>query len=139
MVLQIQAEGQQWCEMESFLNNATLKVIIDHFGRTPVNDASGGFEGLMRASKNENLWFKFSAPYRMNEKDADECARIILETIGFKRILWGSDFPNTQFEGQYRYADTLNWLKQWVKNTSEHDNILNLNPLACFWSVDINH
>jgi predicted TIM-barrel fold metal-dependent hydrolase len=136
LVLQLQAEGGQWGAMEAFLSAPPCPVVIDHFGRTPPGDASGGFESLLRAaSRSERLWFKFSAPYRMAEGIAAICAETILRTVGPERIIWGSDWPHTQFEGRNSYADTLAWLAEWVPDAGARNAILAGNLARLFrWS-----
>ena len=129
MVLQIQAEGAQWQAMEPFLADSPVRVVIDHFGRTALDQSDGGFASLLRAARsNDSLWFKFSAPYRMAEGQAAECAAALLEAVGPERIVWGSDWPATQFEGRHRYSDTLAWLSEWVPDPDQREAILSKNP-----------
>jgi predicted TIM-barrel fold metal-dependent hydrolase len=133
MVLQIQAEGEQWQDMETFLSNPPGPVVIDHFGRTAPADSSGGFESLLRAATHsEQLWFKFSAPYRTQAGAAAACGARILDTVGIHRILWGSDWPHTQFEGRWSYAEALRWLVDWVPDAGDRTTILRQNPAMLF-------
>lgn len=133
MALQLQAEGAQWPAMQRFLERATLPVIIDHFGRTPPADATGGFAALCSAARgNSMIWFKFSAPYRFAPGAAAECVAAILDICGPERILWGSDWPATQHEGQHSYAQTLAWLSQWVPAPADRLRILQDNPRRLF-------
>lgn len=130
MILQIQAEGAQWCALEETLPACPATIVIDHFGRTPPGDGSGGFESLLRmAAQSNRLCFKFSAPYRFETGAALRCARMILNTVPIDRILWGSDWPATQFEGRHTYRDTLNWLEEWVPLPGDRQKILSQNPI----------
>lgn len=129
MTLQIQAEASQWPEIERFLSDPPLDVVIDHFGRTPPGHPSGGFESLLRAAaRTPRLWFKFSAPYRLPQPRADECADAILSVCGIDRILWGSDWPHTQHEKRFTYPMALNWLGAWVREEADRNRILIDNP-----------
>lgn len=133
LVLQIQAEGAQWSSMEAALSAAPGPVVIDHFGRTPVGHESGGFESLLRAAKRSpNIWFKFSAPYRLAENAAPECARRILDTVGAGRVIWGSDWPHTQHEDRFGYGNTLGWLEDWMPRVADRRAALGLNATRLF-------
>jgi predicted TIM-barrel fold metal-dependent hydrolase len=129
MVLQIQAEGHQWLTIAPVLASCSATVLIDHFGRTMPGDASGGFEALMAAAAtNAAIWFKLSAPYRLASGAAEACAKRLLTTLGSHRLVWGSDWPATQFEGQHCYRDTLIWLSDWVPDSEMRTRILAVNP-----------
>jgi predicted TIM-barrel fold metal-dependent hydrolase len=133
LVLQIQAEGEQWLTIAPSLSELPCRVLIDHFGRTPPQDIPGGFEALLDAARiSENIWFKFSGPYRFADGAAALCAKAILDTIGPSRVLWGSDWPWTQFEGHLKYGETLGWLKSWVPDESDRLRILAENPARLF-------
>ncbi len=129
MTLQVQAEGAQWSAIERALSEPPVDVVIDHFGRTPPGHDSGGFESLLRAARrSQRLWFKFSAPYRLPAGAARDCAAAILDSFGTERILWGSDWPHTQFEGRFGYADALAWLTDWAPDPDDRARILTDNP-----------
>lgn len=133
MVLQVQAEGAQWRAMEAFLASPPCRVVIDHFGRTAMNDPSGGFESLLRAAgQSDRLWFKFSAPYRMDCGQVTPCANAILHAVGSSRIVWGSDWPHTQFEARQSYHDTLDWLSTWIPAAADRAMVLSSNPVRLF-------
>lgn len=129
MVLQIQAEGHQWRTIAPVLASCPATVLIDHFGRTMPGDASGGFEALLAAAAtNAAIWFKLSAPYRLAPGAAEACAKHLLTMLGSHRLVWGSDWPATQFEGQHSYGDTLRWLSDWVPDSEMRTRILVDNP-----------
>jgi predicted TIM-barrel fold metal-dependent hydrolase len=133
LVLQIQAEGGHWLSVAPALGDLPCAVLVDHFGRTPAGMTSGGFEALLSAAAaTENVWFKFSGPYRFPEAEADRCADAILDAIGHDRIVWGSDWPWTQFESQHSYGETLRWLDRWVGDAGERQRILSDNPARLF-------
>ena len=131
LILQIQAEGEQWLSIAPRLSALPCTVLIDHFGRTPPDHT--GFEALLDAAQaSERIWFKFSGPYRFAEGTSALCAEAILETVGSSRILWGSDWPWTQFEGQMNYAETLGWLNSWVPDANDRQLVLAENPARLF-------
>jgi predicted TIM-barrel fold metal-dependent hydrolase len=133
LVMQIQSEGEQWLSIVPALGRLPCTVLIDHFGRTPPGDASGGFEALLSAARDaDNIWFKFSGSYRFGEEAAASCAASILDAVGAQRVLWGSDWPWTQFEGQHGYVDTLRWLDRWVPDAGDRQTVLADNPARLF-------
>lgn len=132
LVMQIQAEGAQWRSIAPALGDLACTVLVDHFGRTPAGDESGGFEALLSSTAASNVWFKFSGPYRFPEGAADRCAAAILNVTGHERIVWGSDWPWTQFEKQHSYPDTLHWLDRWIGDAGDRQQVLADNPARLF-------
>ncbi len=129
MVLEIQAEGVQWQTILPVLEQGETRVLIDHFGRTAPGASSRGFEALLAAAvRNSAFWFKVSAPYRLAPGMAARCAERLVGTLGVDRIVWGSDWPATQFEGRHDYADTLSWLEEWIPDAEARQQVLARNP-----------
>jgi predicted TIM-barrel fold metal-dependent hydrolase len=56
-----------------------------------------------------------------------------LNTIGPKKLLWGSDWPHTGFEAKQAYENQLSDLKTLVSDTSLVDQILISNPKHLYW------
>lgn len=128
-VLEIQAENQQWDVLAAALANLECKVLIDHFGRINVARHAVSLDVLMDcAQENSNLWFKFSAPYRSSFVSTFLIAQKIFKAQFQQRIVWGSDWPWTQFESQFSYEDTLTWLAQLVDDEQLLKQILTTNP-----------
>lgn len=133
LVLEIQAEGHQWRRIAPELRSFGCPVVVDHFGRTHPGDASGGFEALLdAAASSDNVWFKFSAPYRLPAGAAVQCAGAILKAVGTARVIWGSDWPWTQFEQRRDYRETLDWLSGWVPEAAARHKILTANVTRLF-------
>lgn len=112
--------------MASRLCDLPCELVIDHFGRTPVSDESGGFDSLLDIARRKDIWFKFSAPYRFGSQAGKDCAAILVDTLGTERVVWGSDWPWTQFEDRHTYADCLSWLSDWV-GADDIQNVLTSN------------
>ncbi|WP_174286252.1 amidohydrolase family protein [Sphingomonas bacterium] len=131
-VLEVQAEGSQWQMVAPSLTTLPCAVLIDHFGRTDGCEG-GALDLLLDASaKNERVFFKFSAPYRLPPPAASLSAARILATVGPGRVIWGSDWPWTGHEGGFSYADTLRWLAAWVPDDQERRALLCGNPGRLF-------
>ncbi len=133
LLLEIQAEGDQWLSVAPFLKHLPCTVLVDHFGRAAPGERAGAFESLLVAAReNSRVWFKFSGPYRLEQGAAALCARAILSAIGAGRIVWGSDWPATQFEGRHGYAQTREWLETWIPDADDRRAVLGANAATLF-------
>lgn len=98
MHLEIHANGSQWEHLSPYLPAWPSDVVIDHLGR------STDWEALLRLGQHQHVWFKASAPYRWPDgKGAEEFVRMLRESTGGERLLWGSDWPFTQHEDETSY------------------------------------
>ena len=92
-----------------------VPVVIDHFGLPDpgVGSSDPGFRELLTFGKLQNVWVKISAPYR-NGVDGERLARQLFprlrDAFGLQRLMWGSDWPHTQFEGEQTYGNSRTFL-----------------------------
>ena len=117
------------------LIDAGLNVVIDHFGRPDpkLGVSDPGFESLLLSAKSKRLWMKLSGSYRngangRGEAIALEAVPLLKSAFGLNRLLWGSDWPHTQFESGPTYGSTLLSLNQWIPDIKERDVVLRLSP-----------
>jgi predicted TIM-barrel fold metal-dependent hydrolase len=100
-----------------------IRVVVDHFDRPsdsiPTRDY--GFQQLLEWGRSGLIWCKLSAVYRMNATTAEDhkffaaAIPLLLENLGSHRLMWGSDWPHTQYEQQINpvyLATQLNILLQ---------------------------
>lgn len=114
-----------------------VDVVIDHFGLPahgidPGNDNHRAFLQLLGEPK---LWLKLSAAYR-SQSDLDK-ARVLLAQLreaagGIERFLWGSDWPNTQFERQTDYAGQYAFFEALLPDAAERAKVLRDNAAKLF-------
>jgi predicted TIM-barrel fold metal-dependent hydrolase len=52
--------------------------------------------------------------------------------LGAERLMWGSDWPWTQYEGRYSYMQTLGWLHQWIDDEDARSVLLWDTPAELF-------
>lgn len=106
--VEIHTRSNQLCDLVEQLINNDIRVVVDHFGR-PVNyrlNDDAGFQRLMKLSTSGLLWCKLSGIYRITESKAQsqlfisEAMPLLLENFGVQRLMWGSDWPHTQFEAE---------------------------------------
>ena len=92
-----------------------VPVVIDHFGLPDPGAGSSdpGFRELLRFGKSQDVWVKISAPYR-NGADGEQLARQLFPRLrdgfGLQRLMWGSDWPHTQFESEQSYGNSRKFL-----------------------------
>jgi predicted TIM-barrel fold metal-dependent hydrolase len=60
-----------------------------------VPDGDPGFKVLVEAAKSGRAYVMLSASYRTTPEGARVAAPILLSAYGPDRLLWGSDWPNT--------------------------------------------
>ena len=105
------------------LQAAGVKLVIDHFGHPQKGGAAcAGFQAVIRAVDKGRTWIKLSAVYRFESPQvALDCAKALLAHAGPERLLWGSDWPFTQFEKTATFAGVVNELRRWIPDTSARD------------------
>ena len=114
-----------------------VTLVIDHFGLPapsvqlddPKHDAF--FDLLGQAP----VWIKLSAAYRSQSDQARAQAieaRLREACGGVGRFLWGSDWPNTQFESQTRYDQQFALLEALLPDPEERRRVLVDNPATLF-------
>ncbi|MBU6487873.1 MAG: amidohydrolase family protein [Burkholderiales bacterium] len=87
-----------------------IDIVVDHFGRPKpslgIDDP--GFRYLLTLGATRRVWVKVSGAYRnaaaKTGPDANGAATalaampLLESAFGFDRLIWGSDWPHTQFE-----------------------------------------
>ena len=108
-------------EIAACLDASPVTVVFDHFGapgrERAVVDAT--FAAVRRLSAGREVWCKFSAPYRLEAGDPKEHAARWLDAVGPSRVVWGSDWPGTGFEGDSDYGAMRARLREWIDPSLE--------------------
>lgn len=84
-----------------FLREIPRQVVIDHMGRVPVEEGTGGAAFALLhelLTGDDRFWVKISCPERLSKQgppyaDVDPVARALLEAVP-ERVLWGTDWPH---------------------------------------------
>ena len=90
------------------------KVVLDHFGLVAPEGDCAGLRSILEQPE-DRLWVKVSGAYRILggfDRSGDATAMKALrsrylEHFGPARLIWGSDWPHTQFESQMTYDCAL--------------------------------
>lgn len=112
--IEVHIEGRDLPAVLDLLLPLGTPVVVDHFGRPDpaLGHDDPGFRRLLAAGERGHVYVKISGAYRCGG-NAGGYARALLDTIGPGRLLWGSDWPFTQFEDRRRYADGIAELQAW--------------------------
>ena len=123
-----------------------LTVVLDHFGKpfaASVDDPTVTAV-QQRTGRGEAVYITLSGVYRLGSGGASsasmqaahharELARLWLDLVGNKRLLWGSDWPCTNHEAHADYGRLRAQLDLLVADDANRPAILVDNPAALYW------
>ena len=105
--LEVHLEGPRLAPHLAPLADQGIDLVIDHYGLP--SDLSPDTDPFIKAAKalptRSNLYLKFSAHYRTGFSVTPH-ANVLLEILDDNRVVWGSDWPHTQYEASTCYAET---------------------------------
>ena len=106
-----------------------VNVVLDHYALPDpkLGVADPGFESVLKLGASRKVWVKISAPYRngaAGEQFAKEAYPLLRAAYGVDRLLWGSDWPHTQFEAKESYAKNWKFLDELVTDADKRADIL---------------
>jgi predicted TIM-barrel fold metal-dependent hydrolase len=89
-----------------------VRVVVDHFGRPDpaLGTQDPGFKALLGFGKTGRVWVKVSGAYRCAAPGSPfvaDATQQLIEQFGPDRLMWGSDWPHTQYESVTSYGDAL--------------------------------
>jgi len=123
--VEVQARGGDIPAVFKHLERFDGHIVIDHFGlpdpRLGLRDP--GFRQLLKEGENGRTFVKMSASYRCHGLDVAPLAGALLATLGPRRLLWGSDWPWTQFENGRSYPRIAAELSRWLPDLHALDQI----------------
>lgn len=106
-----------------------VTVVLDHYALPDpkLGVADPGFQSVLKFGATRNVWVKISAPYRngaAGERFAKEAYPLLRNAYGLDRLLWGGDWPHTQFEATQNYAKNREFLDTLIVDKSERAQVL---------------
>uniref|UniRef100_UPI0015753E29 amidohydrolase family protein n=1 Tax=Sphingomonas bacterium TaxID=1895847 RepID=UPI0015753E29 len=132
--VEVQCEAARLPRLLPQLMRSGSPVVLDHFARPDaklgVDDP--GFRYLLKTAPSSRLYVKLSGAYRIGDAVADAAAPLLLDALGPDRLVWGSDWPHTQFEKVASPHQARAALDRWVPDVSARKRILNDTPLRLF-------
>jgi len=114
-----------------------INVVIDHFGLPTggIQLANRNHSTFLKLLGDQRVWLKLSAAYR-SQSDLDQAKQVLAQVRdasgGIDRLLWGSDWPNTQFEQQTDYVQQVAFLEALLPDDGERAQVLIDNPAKLF-------
>lgn len=138
--VEVHAEAARLHGIVAPLLDAGVNVVVDHFGRPdPALGASDpGFRRLLEFGRSERVWVKVSGAYRNwpdNHADDGEARKafdLLKEAFGVHRLMWGSDWPHTQFETSGQFSRSLELLNALIPDQKERDVVLADTPASIY-------
>lgn len=106
-----------------------VTVVLDHYAlpdpRLGITDP--GFQSVLKLGAARNVWIKISAPYRngpAGESFSKEAYPLLRSAYGLDRLLWGSDWPHTQFEATQTYAKNRQFIDTLIVDERDRAQVL---------------
>lgn len=132
--VEVQARGDVLAAMLALLLPRVERIVIDHFGLPMSADpaADPGQAALLDTAASGRVWVKLSAPYRFSGVDADAAGRRLLSAFGAERLMWGSDWPWTQYEAQMNLNLARDWPLRMVAVPEEKRTVLDATARKLF-------
>jgi predicted TIM-barrel fold metal-dependent hydrolase len=106
-----------------------VTVVLDHYALPDpkLGVADPGFQSVLKLGATRNVWVKISAPYRngpAGEDFAKAAYPLLRNAYGLDRLLWGSDWPHTQFEASQSYEKSRRFLDTLIVDPGECAQVL---------------
>ncbi|SHI21483.1 Predicted metal-dependent hydrolase, TIM-barrel fold [Pollutimonas bauzanensis] len=125
--------------LDPLLSASGVNVVVDHFGRPDpalgVDDP--GFRYLLSCAASRRVWVKVAASYR-NGPDGRGAAialaamPLLRKTFGLERLVWGSDWPHSQFEATESIQAAKARLEEWLPSSADQAIVLGETPVHLF-------
>lgn len=119
-----------------------LTLVVDHFGRPDpaLGVEDPGFRQLLALGQTGRVWVKVSAAYRnggtsvdpSGQRTAHAALPCLREAFGLERLVWGSDWPHTQFESRQTFGDTWDLLHALIPDEGQRQIVLAEAPARLF-------
>jgi len=116
------------------LLGAGVDVVVDHFGLPDPGQGidDPGFRALLDLAGSRRVWLKLSGRYRFGAGQAEAAMPLVRAAFGLDRLVWGSDWPHTQFEDQMDYPGAMGHLHRWIPDPRERATVLVDTPARLF-------
>ncbi|QOZ08739.1 hypothetical protein XH96_15220 [Bradyrhizobium sp. CCBAU 51765] len=134
--VEIQRNAADLAALAPQLLDYGVAIVLDHYALPDpkLGVVDPGFRSVLKLGATRNVWVKISAPYRngaAGEEFAKAAYPLLREAYGLDRLLWGSDWPHTQFEATQTYAKNREFLDALIADKSERAQVL-ASPLQLF-------
>ena len=115
-----------------------LDVVLDHFAKPDRADSQ---DDTVRAVGNRKhshgaTYVTLSGAYRQaacNRHICAELAALWLDELGADQLLWGSDWPCTNYESEVDFVALVAALHDWLPDLRDNQAALTVNAHRLFW------
>ena len=118
--IELHARGSYLPEILADLLTTNQIIVVDHFGlpEPTINNECVGYNAIVSNPPGRVL-VKISAPYRV-EKNLKEASLPhvmqsvfdgLFEALGPENLVWGSDWPHTQYEDKFCFKQSMEYQK----------------------------
>ncbi|CCE09942.1 conserved hypothetical protein [Bradyrhizobium sp. STM 3843] len=127
--VELQRRAADLPDLVTQLLDHDVTVVIDHFALPDptYGIADPGFAAVLRLGTSARVWVKLSAPYRngpLGRAFARQAYPLLRDAFDVDRLMWGSDWPHTQFETTQDYAANLGFLDELIPDPAERARVL---------------
>ncbi|WP_027576444.1 amidohydrolase [Bradyrhizobium sp. WSM1743] len=127
--VEIQRNASDLAVLAPQLLDHGVTIVLDHYALPDpkLGVADPGFQSALRLGATTNVWVKISAPYRngaAGEDFASAAYPLLRDAYGLDRLLWGSDWPHTQFEATQSYTKNRLFLDALIVDNGERAQVL---------------
>jgi predicted TIM-barrel fold metal-dependent hydrolase len=137
--LQLHVSGAMLVALAPRLHALPCLLVVDHFGRLSPDGGTNGeeFKVLERLLSSGRVYCKLAAPNRVSRREPpyDDIAwlgRALVERAP-ERLVWGTDWPNSNWPGTMPDAGMLlDCLATWAPDAAVRNRILVDNPAALY-------
>lgn len=135
--IELHRNAQDLAPLLDPLMETGVPVVVDHFGRPDPEKGirDPGFKTLLGYGGTGRVWVKVSGAYRCAVPGSGfvhEATHQLVEHFGAERLMWGSDWPHTQYEQVMNYGQSLSALLELGLDTAVVDAILCTTPASFY-------
>jgi predicted TIM-barrel fold metal-dependent hydrolase len=115
-----------------------MTVVLDHFAKpVRIRACDDTVHAVCERSRTGGeTYVTLSGTYRQDAQNAS-CGSVLAALwhaeLGLERLLWGSDWPCTNFETQADYPALHNALANWLPDEDDWHAVLAVNPHRLYW------
>ncbi|TXD96212.1 amidohydrolase family protein [Psychrobacter frigidicola] len=120
------------------LKQYAIDIVIDYFGRFDpiVGVDNPDYQQFLDMLDPNQHWVKVSGYYRLDKKmgiqNAVDAFKLLIERDMKNNLIWGSDWPHTQYESQIDFDKVLSNFKKIVDDKELVTQILTENNANLF-------
>lgn len=127
--IEIQRKAGELATLATSLIAKGITIVADHYGLPDpaLGVEDPGFKALLALGSSGKVHVKISAPYRNGANGPDfakQAFPLLRASFGLDRLMWGSDWPHTQFETSQTYAKNLAFLGALELSASDQAALL---------------